>query len=238
MIGDEVFANVLLMLICYFYILLVIFVSGRMDKILGVGRKASRKFLHIMIGNLPFVIPFFTSNIYPFLVAAPFIPITFFASVYSPFKNLSSKMKGLADITEEGHRLGLVFYAISYTILALLFASKQNVMVLAAGILPMAYGDAIASMVGERYGKRKYGIFAEKSLEGSAAMFFASFIVFTFSLFYFSLILPFSFLDKLFHAVAVAAVTTLVEGCTPLGFDNLTVPAFGALTFFLLNGGL
>ncbi|MEM3696578.1 MAG: phosphatidate cytidylyltransferase [Candidatus Bathyarchaeia archaeon] len=238
MISDEVFTNVLLMLLCYFYILLIIFVSGRMEKILGIQRKASRKFLHIMIGNLPFIIPFFTSNIYPFLVAAPFIPITFFASAYSPFKNLSKKMKGLADITEEGHQLGLVFYAISYTVLALLFASKQYVMVLAAGILPMAYGDAIASIVGEKFGKRKYGVFAEKSFEGSAAMFLASFIVFALSLFYFSLILPFSFVDKVFSAVAVAAVTTLVEGFTPLGFDNLTVPAFGALTFFLLNGGL
>ncbi|MEM3700248.1 MAG: SEC59/DGK1/VTE5 family protein [Candidatus Bathyarchaeia archaeon] len=238
MIGDEVFANVLLMLLCYFYILLIIFVSGRMDKILDIQRKTSRKFLHIMIGNLPFIIPFFTSNIYPFLVAAPFIPITFFASAYSPFKNLSTKMKGLADITEEGHQLGLVFYAISYTVLALFFAFKQYVMVLAAGILPMAYGDAVASIVGEKFGKRKYGVFAEKSLEGSAAMFLASFIVFTFSLFYFSLILPFSFVDKLFSAVTVAAVTTLVEAFTPLGFDNLTVPVFGALTFFLLNGGL
>ncbi|MGC8895940.1 MAG: diacylglycerol/polyprenol kinase family protein [Candidatus Bathyarchaeia archaeon] len=238
MVDDEVFTNILLMFLCYFYILLVIFVSGRMDKILGISRKASRKFLHIMIGNLPFIIPFFTSNIYPFLVAAPFIPVTFFASTYSPFKNLSTKMKGLADITEEGHRLGLVFYAISYTVLALLFGSEQCVMVLAAGILPMAYGDATASMVGEKYGKRKYGIFAEKSLEGSAAMFFASFAIFAFSLFFYSLLLPFSFFDKLFTAFAVAAVTTVVEGCSPLGFDNLTVPAFGALTFFLLNGGL
>lgn len=226
------------MLLCYFYTLLIIFVSGRMDKILGIQRKASRKFLHIMIGNLPFIIPFFTSNIYPFLVAVPFIPITFFASAYSPFKNLSKKMERLVEITEEGHQLGLVFYAISYTVLAFLFASKQYVMVLAAGILPMAYGDAIASIVGEKFGKRKYGIFAEKSLEGSAAMFLTSFLIFTFSLFYFSLIMPFSFVDKIFKAVAVAAVATLVEGCTPLGFDNLTVPAFGTLTFLLLNGGL
>jgi dolichol kinase len=238
MIDDEVFANVLLMLLCYFYILLVIFVSSKIDKLLGVSLKTSRKFLHIMIGNLPFIIPFFTSNIYPFLVAAPFIPITFFASTYSPFKNLSRKIKGLVDITEEGHQLGLVFYAISYTILALLFATKQYVVILAAGILPMAYGDAVASMVGEKYGKRKYGIFAEKTLEGSAAMFLVSFTIFTFSLFFFSLMLPFSFFDKIFMAFAVAAVTTFVEGCSPLGFDNLTVPAFGALTFFLLNGGL
>jgi len=115
MFGGEVCSNVLLMILCYVYILFIIFVSSKMDRLLHVSRKASRKFLHMMIGNLPFVIPFFTSNIYPVLVAAPFILVTFFASPYSPFKNISKRLKGLADITEEGHHLGLVFYAVSYT---------------------------------------------------------------------------------------------------------------------------
>jgi dolichol kinase len=236
MIGEEVFMNVLLMLLCYAYIMFVIFASSRMDKILHISRKASRKFLHAMIGNLPFIIPFFTANIYPVLVAAPFILITFLASPYSPFKSVNKKMKGLADITEEGHHFGLIFYAFSYTLLALFFAYKPYV--IAAGILPMAYGDAAASMVGERYGRRKYRLMADKSLEGSVAMFFASFLSFTISLVFFSLLYSFSFFGKLSAAVAVAAVATMVEGLSPLGFDNLTVPAFSALAFLLLNGGI
>jgi len=100
MIGEEVLMNVLLVLLCYAYILFIIFVSSRMDKILHISRKASRKFLHAMIGNLPFIIPFFTANIYPVLVAAPFILITFLASPYSPFKRISKKMKGLAVVSE------------------------------------------------------------------------------------------------------------------------------------------
>lgn len=235
MIG-EVFMNVLLMLLCYAYILFIIFVSSRVDKVLHISRKASRKFLHAMIGNLPFIIPFFTANIYPVLVAAPFILITFLVSPYSPFKRISKKMKGLADITEEGHHFGLILYAFSYTFLALFFASKPYV--IAAGILPMAYGDAAASMVGERYGRRKYKLMADKSLEGSAAMFFASFLSFIISLAFFSLLYPFSFFGKIFAAVVVAAVATLIEGFSPMGFDNLTVPAFSALTFLLLNGGV
>jgi len=169
MIGEEAFMNVLLVLLCYVYVLLVIVVSSRMDIVLHISRKASRKFLHAMIGNLPFIIPFFTANIYPVLVAAPFILVTFLASPYSPFKGISKKMKGLADITEEGHHFGLILYAFSYTLLALFFASKPYV--IAAGILPMAYGDAAASIVGEKYGRRKYRLLADKSLEGSAAMF-------------------------------------------------------------------
>jgi dolichol kinase len=188
-----------------------------------------------MIGNLPFIIPFFTINIFPALVAAPFILVTFLASPYSPSKNVSQKLKGLADITGEGHQLGLVFYAISYTISALLFASKPYV--IAAGILPMAYGDAFASIVGEKYGKRRYRILASKSLEGSATMFIASFFSFTISLAFFSALYPFSFFYKIPASLAVATIATVIEGISPMGFDNLTVPAFCSIIFLLLGGG-
>lgn len=56
---DEILVNVLLVLLCYVYIVIVIFVSGKLDQLLHISRKASRKFLHAMIGNLPFVIPLF-----------------------------------------------------------------------------------------------------------------------------------------------------------------------------------
>jgi dolichol kinase len=186
----EILVNVLLVLLCYVYIVIVIFVSGKLDQLLHISRKASRKFLHAMIGNLPFVIPFFASNIYPVLVAASFIVVTFLASPYTPFRSVSKMVKGLSEISEEGHPLGLVFCATSYTVLALFFASKPYV--IAAGILPMAYGDSAASLVGERFGRRRYKGVAVKSLEGSAAMFLASFSSFTLSLFFFSTLYPFS----------------------------------------------
>lgn len=235
--SEEFFVNVVLVFVCYAYIALIIVVSSKMNKRSSIPQKYSRKFLHMMIGNLPFLIPFFTSNIYPVVVAAPFIPITFFASPHSPIKSLSKKMKGLADITEEGHHLGLVFYSIAYTILALLFASGPSVAVVAAGVLPMAYGDAAASLVGEKFGRWRYKLIVEKSVEGSAAMFFFSFVSFATSLAYFSMFYP-SLFEKIYAAVVVAAVATLAEGFSPLGFDNLTVPAFGALAFLLLNGGV
>lgn len=236
MFDEEVFVNVLLVFLCYVYILFIIFVSSKMDKLLRVSRKTSRKFLHMMIGNFPFIIPFFTSNVYPVLVAAPFILVTFFVSPYSPFKNISKKLKGLAGITEEGHHLGLVFYAVSYTFLAWFFASKPCVV--AAGVLPMAYGDSLASLVGERYGRRMYKLFASKSLEGSTAMFLASFFSLTVSLVFFSQLYSFWVFQKILAVFATATVATLVESFSPFGFDNLTVPVFSALTFLLLDGGI
>ena len=235
MFNSEILVNVMLLLLCYVYVLFIIFVSGKMSTSLKVSRRVSRKFLHVMIGNLPFIIPFFTIKMFPALVAAPFILVTFLASPYSPVKNVSRKLQDLADITEEGHQLGLVFYAISYTVLALLFASRPYL--IAAGILPMAYGDAFASIIGEKYGRRKYRILANKSFEGSMAMFIASFFSFTISLTFFSILYSFSFLDKILASLAVAAVATIVEGVSPMGFDNLTVPVLCALTFLLLSGG-
>ena len=235
MLFEEVFSNVLLMLLCYAYVLAIIVVSGKIDKILHVSRKSARKFLHIMIGNLPFIIPFFTLTVFPALVAAPFIVLTLLASPYSPFKTVTKRMKGLADITEEGHQLGLVFYAISYTCLALLFASKAYI--IAAGILPMAYGDAAASMVGERWGRRKYRLVTEKSLEGSAAMFIFSFLSLAVGMVFFSVIYHFALLDKIVAVAAASAVATAVEGFSPMGFDNLTVPAISVLVFLLFRGG-
>ena len=236
MSSEDVARNFFLMLLCYAYIVFIIFISSKMTTFMHVSQKCSRKFLHAMIGNLPFVIPFFTASIYPALVAAPFIPLTFIASPLSPFKNVSRKMKGLAEITEEGHHLGLVFYAVSYTVLALFFASKPYV--IAAGILPMAYGDSAASLVGERYGKTKYKLIASRSLEGSIAMFLASFLSVVASLAFFSTLYSLLSLDWIVAAFAVATVTTVTEALSPKGSDNLTVPAVGALMLLMLAGGI
>ena len=233
---EEIFSNVLLMLFCYAYVLAVIGLSGKIDTILNISRKSARKLLHVMIGNLSFIIPFFTLTIFPALVAAPFIVVTFLASPYSPFKTFSERMKDLSDITEEGHQLGLVFYAISYTSLAVLFASKAYI--IAAGILPMAYGDAAASLAGQKFGVHKYNIFGTKSFEGSIAM-FAICIAGLLALFpFFSCLYPLSSYKWILASLGTAAVATACEALTPNGFDNLTVPLFSAIVFLLLIGGL
>ena len=236
---NEIPLNFLLLLGCYGYVLVIIALSARIDSFFGAPRKLSRKFLHIMIGNLPFVIPFFTMTSFPldfpFFVAAPFIIVTFLATPYSPFKGLSERLSGLGRITERGHQLGLVFYAVSYSILALLFSSRPYI--IAAGILPMAYGDASASIVGERYGKTRFRLLADKSVEGSATMFVVALIAVVAGLWFFSHFYEISPVSLLLAATASTAIATLAEAVTPLGFDNVTVPLLSAFAFLLLSGG-
>lgn len=236
MFTEGIGQDILMILLSYIYVGLVIFAASKMRRHTLFSEKAPRRFLHAMIGNLVFMVPFFASSACPVAVAAPFVFVTFLATPYSPFRRVGSKLKGLVAITEKGHRLGLVFYSISYTMLALFFASRPYVM--AAGVLPMAYGDSIASLVGEKYGKMRYKAVADKSLEGSLAMLLVSLLSLIASLTFFSMLYPLHVVDYVLAVALAAGVSAVAEGFSPLGFDNLTVPLVGALAFFFAIGGL
>jgi phytol kinase len=238
MTAPEILTNIGLLCLCYFYIIAIIAVTGKINYHLP--KSLSRKFLHIMIGNLIFIIPFFSYKTFPmnfpFFVAAPFILLTFLVSPSSPIKNLRNRMTGLADVTSGGHGFGLVFYAVSYTILALLFSTKPYV--IAAGIIPMAFGDAAASLVGQKIGRHQYTIFAKKSLEGSVAMFVICFFSLLISLLFFSYFFPLFIINVITVALVVSTVATVCEALSPKGLDNLAVPLISAIVFMLLTGGI
>ncbi len=221
--------------LCYIYVVSMILLSSRLS-VLGVSQKVSRKFLHAMIGNLVFFIPFFRWGLSPFLVAGPFIAVTFLASPLSPWSFLRERLRGLSELTEEGHHTGLILYSISFSLLALLYAPMPYV--IASGVLPMAYGDSAAALVGQRMGRRKYRLVTEKSLEGSLAMFIASFLILFISGLYFSNFYSFSVGGKLLPFLAVSVVVTVVEAVSPRGLDNIGVPLAGALTFLIVDGWL
>jgi len=235
--STDIIANSMLLLVCYLYIFVVIFLTLRMND--RFSQNLKRKFLHIMIGNFVFIIPFFTFNTFPmnfpFYVASPFILLTLIASASSPIK-IKNKMSGLADITKGGHKFGLVLYAISYTILAFFFSAKSYVII--AGILPMAFGDAAASLVGQKWGHHKLGKLSKKSFEGTTAMFLVTFISVTLSLLAFSYLCPFQITTLLLASLGVAISATILEALTPKGLDNITVPLLSALLFLALIGGI
>jgi phytol kinase len=235
--GSEVTSNSVLLILCYLYIVLAIFVSIKLGHRLH--KDLRRKFLHIMIGNFVYVIPFFTFTTFPvnfpFFVAFPFILLTLLASPFSPI-NFKGKIAGLADISSSGHGSGLLFYAISYTVLAFFFSDKPYVMM--AGILPMAFGDAAASIVGKKVGRHKLSFRVNKSFEGSAAMFLTTLISIICSLLLFSYLWPFSLSTLVLASFGVAVASTVLEALTPKGLDNLAVPLSSALLFLVLIGGV
>ena len=183
---------------------------------------AGRKLLHIMVGNIAFILPIFqTREIMAFIAACPFILFTFLMSRHSPIKSIRGKT------SEAGHDLGLVYYAITWTVLAYLFFDHKEI--IAIGILAMSYGDGLASIIGIRFGKKKYQFFKDvKSYIGSASMFVFTFITMIIALLFYDISLT---LETTFLLMCIAVISAIVEGITPMGLDNLSVP-FVAITLY------
>lgn len=210
--------DILGLILVYLYVAILLVIS---EKVINKYPRISRKFLHIMVGNILFILPLFdTWWIMSLLVAAPFIPLTYLMSPYSPIKSVKDKL------SESGHGLGLVYYAISWTVLALLFFDKP--WIIAVGIAAMSYGDGMASLIGENFGKRKYNLTGDtKSIEGSATMFLVLIFALAIVLIYYSV--PFSFITL----IIVAFAATILEGVTPKGLDNIS-SCFGAVITYIL----
>ena len=188
----------------------------------------SRKVLHILTGNIAFILPIFiTKEIMAFLAAGPFIVFTYLMSPYSPLKKFRGKT------SEAGHGLGLVYYAITWTVLAYLFFDQR--VIIAIGILAMSYGDGLASVIGLRYGVKKYQFFKDvKSYVGSFAMFIFTFLLLIVAMGYYgTLVIS---VRVILILIGIAGVATFVEGVTPRGLDNLSVPFITAILYWFTLG--
>jgi len=214
--------------VVYIYVAIMLIVT---EKALSKYPLASRKILHVMVGNIAFLLPIFqTKEVMVFLAAGPFILFTFLMSPYTPIKSIRGKTSAA------GHSMGLVYYAITWTILGYLFF--DNMIVIAIGILAMSYGDGLASLIGVKYGKRKYSIFGdEKSYIGSFTMFIFTFVMMVAAIliyktvFSYELTITYGILTIL---ACISFIAAIAEGITPKGFDNISVPLIVAFCYWFL----
>ena len=204
-----------------------------------------RKFIHVMIGNIAlFWWVFDTNYVMSLLAAAPFIPLLLIFSRYGGRREegdskLVGELKGsiLSTASHDGHKLGLVYYAISWTLLA--FFAFNDLVIASVGIVCMAYGDGMGGLVGKTFGRRK--IHGNKTLEGTVAVFiFAALAIFLIINYY-----NFLFAEGLYGtrsiplavsaltAVGLSAYVAVVELYTPGEYDNLVIPLSTALIMFL-----
>jgi len=198
--------------IVFIYVAIMLIVT---EKILHKYPSVSRKVLHIMVGNVAFLLPIFqTREAMAFLAAGPFIIFTFLMSPHTPIKSIRGKTSAA------GHSMGLVYYSITWTVLAYVFF--DNMVVIAIGILAMSYGDGFASIIGSKFGKRKFNIFGdEKSYIGSFSMFVFTLITMIVAVLFYEISLTF---QHFMFLSLIALVGAVIEGITPRGFDNLSVP--------------
>jgi len=181
-----------------------------------------RKLIHIMVGNIVFVLPIFDTRWSMVgLAAAPFIFLTF---LISPRSSIGPN----SETSNTGHGLGLFYYSISWTILAFLFF--EHLEIIAVGIICMSYGDGIASLVGRRFGKHRLSFALDKkSLEGSVAMFFSSIGMIWITFLYLEAI-P----ENILFIPLVVFIATIVEIFSVKGVDNLLVALTSSISYYIL----
>jgi phytol kinase len=92
--------------------------------------------------------------------------------------------------------------------------------------MPMTWGDALAAIVGERWGRKRYTVLGStRSFVGSATMFIVSALATFLALGASPAAIP--------VALVIALGATIAEALSPWGIDNLTVPAISALIIAL-----
>lgn len=146
---------------------------------------------------------------------------------------LSYRFPILPAINSVGRKsFGTFFYSVSVGILVAWFWYLQQPEYAALGILVMTWGDGLAALIGQRFGKHKYKLFGkQKSWEGSLVMTIASYIV--------SSLILFGVKGNIWQtwviSLVVALVATALETFSLVGIDNLTVPIGSAALAFFLN---
>lgn len=127
---------------------------------------------------------------------------------------------------------GTLFYAISIGVSIGVFFAQGQPHLAAIGIGVMAWGDGLAAIVGQKFGRHRYHIWGmTKSWEGSLTMFMASFVV---SVLVFSFVSGFGW-PVWAIAVIIAAIATILEAFSKWGIDNLTVPLGSAIVALYLQ---
>jgi len=237
--------DLIVLAIAYFWVISVLVIGEGLRRLGNYPPAMTRKFIHLFAGFSVFTVPFYTNSWAAIIVAVSFLVLIFLASPKSPVKSLRNMFEVMAREEDylSGHIWGPFLYAISITILVSIFTLLPTLtpfFVLAAMALTAMYlGDGIAPLVGAKYGKHKYTIGkCTRSVEGSLAVFFASFlgawICWAFlDIFATSGLQIFSIIQVAVLSLVCASFATVIEGVSPKGIDNLTVPLLTALILFI-----
>ena len=182
-------------------------------------RDISRKITHICAGSAIVFLPLFVDGHW-----SQYLNITVFAvwTLLLIQKGLfaAEDDQAVKTMTRTGDKRELLKGTLYFVLVAMICGTlyyKQ-----AAGVMAMAmlgWGDGLAPIIGTRYGKMKYHILSDKSVEGSIAFLVGSLCA---GLFFVHLIVPESF--DAGKILVIALIATIVEGVSPKEVDNLTIP--------------
>jgi phytol kinase len=217
--------NWLALILAFVYVGVAIALGEVLRKALHLSQGFTRKFIHVAVGmiSIPTVL-WFSDLRWAIIPPLAFILINYLDYRFGLIQAMMSSNRS---------NLGTVYFPISFAAILLLFwgnplAGAEHPRLIVAALMPLTWGDALAAVVGERFGRRRYTVLGQtRSVEGSLVMFIASALATWLALGASPVTLPL--------ALLVAAGATLAEALSPWGIDNLTVPAVSAIILALLK---
>jgi phytol kinase len=201
----------------------IVLLAETLHRGVSANSELPRKVVHIGTGNVILLAWWLQIPAWVGISASIIASIIALLSYYIPF---------LPGINSVGRKSwGTFFYAISIGVLIAWFWPLQQFHHAAIGILVMTWGDGLAGLIGQKFGKHFYEVWGmKKSWEGSLTMALTSYVV--------SSLILLSVQGNVWQTwlvpVAIALFATGLEAFSKLGIDNLTVPlGSAALGFFL-----
>ncbi len=235
--------DVIGLVLVYAYVSLVVIIATLAKRRWPEG-SGFRKVIHILVGNIVFFWWVFDSNyVMSFLAAVPFIFLLLLMTPISPVHKLDNSFLKMASA--EGHGYGLVFYAISWAILALVLFDDR--LAASIAIVAMSYGDGVGGLIGKRYGKRK--LWKDKSVIGTTAVALGTFLATLLVIGFYTYlsgsmpelnVFPFTLPQAVGLAALVGVFVAAIELFSPGEYDNLIVPFLTVglvLAFQFMLGG-
>ncbi len=217
---------------CYVLWLAVVFGLAEWLRSRQCDGETVRKVIHIGVGNI--IVLAWVFDIPRDVAVAISLMFSFVALLSYRVKILQS----LNGVARDSY--GTFFYAASIAALFALFWRPGLHAYAAIGVLVMTWGDALAALIGRRWGRHTYVVAGiTKSWEGSAAMWLVSSIaialVFSTSSFW-MVGQPLGWKSVAFGAIAIGALSTILEMLSWRGLDNITVPlASAGLSYGLIE---
>lgn len=194
------------------YLVMLVAIAESLNRFRHTSPETSRKIVHIGAGQVLLLAWWLQIPAWEIIGASVVASIIALVSYVLPI---------LPSINSVGRKsLGTFFYAVSIGLVALcFFPDRAHFAVI--GILIMAWGDGLAAIIGQRFGRHPYHLWGNrKSMEGTGTMAIASLLVT-------GLILTAVYGASgsvWLVAFGVAIAATGLEAISQLGIDNLTVP--------------
>lgn len=209
LIKNDLLASVLI-----FSVLFIIFFIGKIIyKRFDV--ELSRKFVHIFSSLFALSFPFIISNHLTLLFLSIFFSIFIF--IFKFYKNKDSLLKSVVDIDRK--TIGEILFPMS---IYLVFIFSKEYYFYLISLLVLALSDALAAIIGKKYGKIKIPIEQDfKTLEGSLIFFIMTFLSIKIPLILFS---NFHLLNIILISFIIAILITMLELISIYGTDNIFIP--------------